>query len=212
MDLRGGPAWPGSIAAHANGSLIVVFGNHAHRLSPDLEVEASVELPVVAPYNGFVVLPDGTIVTRNSTASRPSHTVTAAERDPCELLALDPGTLTIVDRCTLPDASIARLSADGATVFVVGDSSLFSIPWVGGFRPAEGIRATYRTFEGQTCGWDAVIMGSTAWFLDDGKGSDACDGTLRGHEVSTVPLHLVRVDLGDRAMSRWPRSRACPGD
>ena len=196
VDLPGGPAWPGSIAAHANASLIVVFGNHAHRLSPDLEVEASVELPVVAPYNGFVVLPDGTIVTKNSAASRPGHPVAAAERDPCELLALNPGTLTIVDRCTLPEASIARLSADGDTVFVVGDSSFFSIPWVGEFRPAEGIRATYRTSEGQTYGWDAVIMGSTAWFLDDGEGSDAYDGTLRGHGVSTVPLHLVRVDLG----------------
>ena len=31
-DLPGGPTWPGGIAAHANGSLYVVFGNHAHRL------------------------------------------------------------------------------------------------------------------------------------------------------------------------------------
>jgi hypothetical protein len=35
-DLAGGPAWPGSMAAHANGSLYVVFGRHAHRLDPDL--------------------------------------------------------------------------------------------------------------------------------------------------------------------------------
>ncbi len=33
-DLAGGPTWPGSMAAHANGSLYVVFGNHAHRLGP----------------------------------------------------------------------------------------------------------------------------------------------------------------------------------
>ena len=32
-DLPGGPTWPGGIAAHANGSLYVVFGNHAHRLA-----------------------------------------------------------------------------------------------------------------------------------------------------------------------------------
>ena len=195
VDLPGGPAWPGSIAAHANGSLIVVFGNHAHRLSPDLVVEASSELPVVAPYNGFVVLPDGTVVTKNSAASRPGHHVPATDRAPCELVALDPDTLAIVDRCTLPEASIARLSADGDTVFVVGDSSFFSVPWDGGFRPTEGIRATYRTADGQTYGWDAVITGTTAWFLDDGEGSDAYDGTLHGHGVSTVPLHLVRVDL-----------------
>ena len=42
-DLPGGPTWPGGIAAHANGSLYVVFGNHAHRLGPDLAVLASRE-------------------------------------------------------------------------------------------------------------------------------------------------------------------------
>src|SRR5689334_3418137 len=31
-DLAGGPMWPGGMAAHANGSLHVVFGAHAHRL------------------------------------------------------------------------------------------------------------------------------------------------------------------------------------
>ena len=35
-ELPGGSAWPGGIAAHADGSLIVVFGNHAHRLSTNL--------------------------------------------------------------------------------------------------------------------------------------------------------------------------------
>ena len=44
-DLAGGPTWPGSIAAHANGSLYVVFGNHAHRLDPDLSVRAGATLP-----------------------------------------------------------------------------------------------------------------------------------------------------------------------
>ena len=34
QDLPGGPTWPGGLAAHANGSLYVVFGNHAHRLGP----------------------------------------------------------------------------------------------------------------------------------------------------------------------------------
>ena len=36
VDLAGGPTWPGGLAAHANGSLYVVHGNHAHRLAPDL--------------------------------------------------------------------------------------------------------------------------------------------------------------------------------
>src|ERR1700689_504604 len=45
VDLPGGPTWPGGLAAHANGSLHVVFGNHAHRLGSDLAVLASRELP-----------------------------------------------------------------------------------------------------------------------------------------------------------------------
>src|SRR5207244_2031708 len=32
-DLPSGPFWPGGLAAHANGSLHVVAGNHCHRLS-----------------------------------------------------------------------------------------------------------------------------------------------------------------------------------
>ncbi len=32
-DLPAGPFWPGGLAAHADGSLHVVFGNHCHRLS-----------------------------------------------------------------------------------------------------------------------------------------------------------------------------------
>ena len=63
--LAGGPMWPGGMAAHANGSLYVVFGNHAHRLSTDLAVLASVELPRVRPHNSFVILPTGHIATKD---------------------------------------------------------------------------------------------------------------------------------------------------
>ena len=44
-DLAGGPTWPGGLAAHANGSLYVVFGAHAHRLDADLNVLATQPLP-----------------------------------------------------------------------------------------------------------------------------------------------------------------------
>jgi hypothetical protein len=64
-DLAGGPTWPGGLAAHANGSLYVVFGNHTHRLGADLAVLASRTLPRVRPYNSFVLLPDGHLVTKD---------------------------------------------------------------------------------------------------------------------------------------------------
>jgi hypothetical protein len=166
-DLAGGPPWPGSLAAHANGSLYVVFGNHAHRLDPDLSVVATASLPRARPYNGFVILPDG---------------------------------LTVVDRCTLTEPSVARLSASGDEVFVVGDTSLLRVDFDGRrLVPDHHPPTRYRTLAGQTYGWDCVIALGAAWFLDDGEGSDAYTGTLYGHGRSEAPLHLVRVDLTDGA-------------
>ena len=126
-DLAGGPTWPGSIAVHADGSIVVVFGNHAHRLGPDLSVLATTTLPRQAPYNGFVILPDGHVVTKDFAGSRPGRPVAAGARRPSELLALAPDTLEIVDRCTLAEPSIARLSAAGNDVYVVGDTSLIRV-------------------------------------------------------------------------------------
>ena len=196
-ELPGGPVWPGGIGAHPDGSLHVVFGNHAHRLHAEtLEVEAVRRLPRDRPYNSFVVLPDGHLVTKDFGGSRPGLPVAAADREPCELVVLEPERLTIVDRLVLPEASIARLSADGDVVYVVGDTSLLRVRWDGGALSLDdGFVAPYRTMEGQTFGWDCVIAAGAAWFLDDGDGSERFAGTLRGRGLSTAPLHLVRVDL-----------------
>ncbi len=202
-ELAGGPAWPGSVAAHADGSLHVVFGNHAHRLGPDLSLLASRQLPRRLPYNGFVVLDDGTLVTKDFGGSRPGAPVAATERRPCQLVALEPEGLEVVGTCDLPEPSIARLSADGDTVYVVGDTSLLRVRWDrdAGFAPDDGFRSVYRTEDGQGYGWDCVLAAGAAWFLDDGDGSERYDGTLRGHGVATAPLHLVRVDLGTGAVA-----------
>ncbi len=194
-DLAGGPTWPGSLAAHANGSLYVVFGNHAHRLDAGLTVVASATLPRHRPYNGFVILPDGHLVTKDFAGSRPGTPVTAGEREACELVVLDPDTLEIVDRCLLSEPSVARLSAHGDEVFVVGDTSLLRVRWDGRLHPDEHAPVRYRTLAGQTYGWDCVIALGAAWFLDDGDGSEGYTGTLFGHGLSEAPLHLVRMDL-----------------
>ena len=195
-ELAGGPTWPGSLAAHANGSLYVVFGNHAHRLAPDLTVLASRQLPRHRPYNGFVVLADGTVVTKDFAGSRPGSPVAAGDRQACQLVALEPEGLEVVGTCDLPEPSIARLSADGDTVYVVGDTSLLRVRWDGGSLALdEDVTARYRVRDGQTYGWDCVLAAGAAWFLDDGDGSEGYTGTLRGHGLSTAPLQLVRVDL-----------------
>ena len=195
-ELPGGPVWPGGIAIAPDGAIHVVFGDHAHRLGADLVPTASVRLPRHRPYNSFVALPDGHLVTKDFGGSRPGATVPADEREPCELLVLDPVDLSIVARLGLPEASIARLSADGDDVYVVGDTHLFRVRWDGArLALDDDLTARYRTLDGQTYGWDCVLAAGAAWFLDDGEGSDGFDGTLRGHGVSTAPLHLVRVDL-----------------
>src|SRR4051794_2419944 len=97
-DLAGGPTWPGGVAAHANGSLYVVFGRHAHRLDAALTVVAWQPLPRAKPYNSFVILPDGHLVTKDFGGVLPGHDPAAHQDEAAELLVLDPETLEIVAR------------------------------------------------------------------------------------------------------------------
>ncbi len=199
-DLAGGPTWPGGVGVHANGSLYVAFGNHVHRLAPDTSVLASRVLPRERPYNSFVVLPDGHLVTKDFGGALPDGA--PAPGDPTEVLVLEPDGLEIVARLTLPEPSIARLSAAGSDVYVVGDSSLLRVGWDGARLTLDAdFHARYRTLEGQTYGWDTVIDAGAAWFLDNGEGSERYAGTFRGQGISPAPLHLVRVDLATGAVN-----------
>jgi hypothetical protein len=200
-ELPGGPTWPGGLAAHANGSVHVVFGNHAHRLTTDLGVLATRALPRVLPYNSFIVVPDGHLVTKDFGGVRPGVDPATHMAQPAELLALDPEALEIVARVSLPEPSIARLSADGDAIYVVGTSTLFRVHWDGRRLVLdESFAGRYRTIPGQTYGWDAVLALGAAWFLDNGDGAERYRGTLAGQGVSSAPLHLVRVDLATGAV------------
>lgn len=195
-ELPAGPVWPGGIGVHDDGSLHVVFGNHAHRLDRELRVVATRTLPRHRPYNSFVPLADGHLVTKDFGGALPGGQRTTDDTG-CELVVLDPLDLDVVARLLLPERSIARLSADGDTVYVVGDTSLLRARWTGSsLEPDERFRPRYRTLEGQTYGWDCVLAAGAAWFLDDGEGTEGYAGSFRGRGVSTAPLHLVRVDLG----------------
>jgi hypothetical protein len=195
-ELPAGPVWPGGLGATDDGGAIVVFGDHAHRLDAELRPIASQRLPRERPYNSFVVLADGHLATKDFAGSTPSRAVPAGDREPSELVVLDPVSLEVVDRLVLPEPSIARLSADGNDVYVVGDTSLLVVAWDGQRLALEADRTIrYRSQDGQGYGWDCVLAGGCAWFLDDGEGTEAYAGTLRGKGVATAPLHLVRCDL-----------------
>lgn len=196
-DLPGGPTWPGGLACHADGSLHVVFGRHAHRLrASDLAVEATQELPRNRPYNSFVTLPDGHLVSKDLGGELPAGVTDADPIRPAELVVLDPADLEVVSRQELPEPSVARLSALGDDVYAVGDTTLWRLRWDGRDLALDaGFRPRYRDLDGQAFGWDAVLVGGAAWFLDDGAGTERYAGSLRGIGPSTAPLHLVRVDL-----------------
>jgi hypothetical protein len=194
-DLPGGKTWPGGVAAHANGAIYVAFGRHVHRLGADLQTVVTRTLPRDRPYNSFVILPDGHLALKDFGGTLPMG-IEQTDDDSCELLVLEPEQLTTVASVTLPERSIARVSADGDDIYVVGTHQLWRVRWDGGALTLDAdFRPRYRTIDGQTHGWDAVLADGAAWFLDNGDGTEGFAGTFAGRGVSPAPLHLVRIDL-----------------
>jgi len=188
-DLAAGPFWPGGLAAHADGSLHVVMGTHCHRLSPDLELQASTQLPGERPYNSFVTLPDGTLAMKDFDRSGAL---------PARLVLLDPDTLERrAADLLLPEAVIARLSAGGDDIYVVGARSAMRVRWDGTAAVLDdGWRCEYLQ-PGGSYGWDPVVAGGQLWFMDNGAHDFVT--TMRGAGVAPGPVHLVRVSLSDAA-------------
>jgi hypothetical protein len=186
--LPGGPFWPGGVAAHADGALYVVHGRHCHRLSADLEVLAARELPQPRPYNSFVVLSDGTLVMKE---------IDRELRAPAHLTVLDPSTLE--PRCpelALEEPAIARLSADGDDVYIVGTTTVWRYRWDGERleRDPEW-QVRYHGGPRHSYGWDPVIAGGQLWFMDNGHHDYAT--TMRGAGLAAGPVRLLRASLTD---------------
>lgn len=188
--LAGGPMWPGGLAVHRNGSLLVVYGRHAHRLNRHCEPQASQRLPIDEPYNSFVLLACGLLVAKNLSRSTPAR-----------LSVLDPETLQPVGEDTVcPEPSVARLSAVGNTVYVVGVRSLFRLHWDAAaqrLRLDEGWRHDYIGPTNHSHGWDVVIAGRHAWFMDNGQ--HRYRHRMLGAGVARSANRLIRVALDDAA-------------
>ncbi len=182
--LAAGPFWPGGIVAHGNGSLYVVYGRFCHRLSAELELLGSVELPRPRAYNSLVVLGDGTLAMKDIDRSLGA---------PAHLTLLDPETLGIRSELQLREPAIARLSADGDRLFVVGTRTVFGLHWNGS--QLERVFEVPYARPGQSYGWDPVIEGEQLWFLDNGEHDYST--TMLGAGVSKGPVHLIRISLSD---------------
>ena len=188
--LPGGPMWPGGMAIHRNGDIYVVYGRYAHRLDRACGLKASFALPLNLAYNSFVILDNGRIVTKNLSDTI-AATLTVLDAD-----SLRPACADIV----CPEPSIARLSAVGNTVYVVGVRRIFRYHWdeaAQTLRRDAGWSWDYVGNTHQSYGWDAVIDGHNAWFMDNGLHRYRI--TMRGAGVRQTPNRLLRVSLADAA-------------
>ncbi len=176
----------------------MTYGRYCHRLDPvTLEPLASLELPRNRPYNSLVVLPSGHLVMKDIAGGEGIHRLADGVTG-SELVVLEPGSLHLVASLELPEGSIARLSALGSDVYVVGDGHVHRVRFdadAGSLTLDEAWRPHYRLVDGQTYGWDIVLSGGYGWFLDNGEGSEEFGGCYHGKTKSSAPLHLVRVPL-----------------
>lgn len=159
--LPGGPMWPGGMAVHSNGRLIVVYGRYAHALTRQCELIASHLLPEKEPYNSFVVLDNGYIVCKNLSRTRKAR-----------ISVLDPTSLQAVcEPIVAPEPSIARLSSQGNTVYLAGLQHVYRFDWsekAQSLSLDEHWQPDYLQGSGNTNGWDIVLSDDTAWLMDNG--------------------------------------------
>ena len=186
--LKGGPMWPGGMAIHRNGDIYVVYGRYAHRLNRACEPLASGQLPINLPYNSLVILDNGLLVTKNLSDSVQAH-----------ISVLDPDTLEpVCADIECPEPSIARLSSSGNTLYVVGVRTIMRYQWddvTQSLRRDPDWYCDYIGDTSQTYGWDVVLEGGHAWFMDNGKHRYLT--SMIGAGVNPTANRLIRVALDD---------------
>lgn len=191
-DLECGRYWPGGIAAHANGDLYAVLGRWAYRLDPGLTVKARRELPVDRPYNSFVLLDGGELVTKDCDAP--------AGLAPSTVEVLDPETLeSLAPSLPLPEPSIARLASDGETVIAVGTTRVFRILFdrdAGSLAVDREWQPSYGPSPGRSFGWDPVLAPRHVFWMDQGKNHVDRSMLTSGDLPDPVRLWWSRLDDG----------------
>ncbi len=191
--LPGGPWWPGGFSIHRNGDIYVTFGRYTHRLTPDLNIVASFRHPFDLPYNSHVVLDNGYLVAKP-----------ISDTGQTSLSVLDEHLNHTADFVPLPEPSIARISARGNCVYVVGVRSVFRFNFDTQQQTLvrdESWSYDYisnpnsNTVLPQSYGWDAVISENNAWFIDNGK--HTMEFSMRGNGVNPTPNRVHRVNLNN---------------
>ena len=201
--LSGGPMWPGGMAVLSNSHVLVVYGRHAHLLNRQCELMTSKQLPLNEPYNSFVVLANGLVVTKN-----------ISDKTPARLSVFHPDTLeSLSSDIDCDEPSIARLSALGNTVYVAGITSVVRYHW-------DELQAClvkdvtwschYLRDAKQSYAWDMVLTAHDAWFMDNGAHNYWV--SMLGAGKNKAPNRLHCVSLTDsRVHQHWEVSGAQGG-
>lgn len=184
--LKAGGFWPGGFAVHRNGDLYVTYGSYCHRLSPDCQLIGSYRLPQSEAYNSLVILDNGYLVMKQ-----------ISDTNNAVLSILDPEKLEpVCEPIEALEPSISRLSAKGNTIYVTGTRSIFRYHWNDQSGKAElDTQWLFDYIQGsqQSYGWDPVISGNDAWFMDNGRHSYRVSMINAG--VNPTPLNAIRVSL-----------------
>jgi hypothetical protein len=145
-------------------------------------------LPSAEPYNSLVILDNGYLAMKQ-----------LSETNRAVLSILEPDTLKPVCEPVITlEPSISRLSSKGNTVYVTGTKSIFRYHWndKSGQAELDGDWVfDYLRGSQQSYGWDPVISGSNAWFMDNGKHRFLVSMINAG--VHPTPLNAIRVSLED---------------
>ncbi len=186
--LKAGGMWPGGFAVHKNGDLYVTYGSYCHRLDPQCRPRCSYRLPASEPYNSLEILDNGYLVLKQLSDTRKGV-----------LTILDPDTLRpVCESVEAPEPSVSRLSAKGNTIYVTGTRSIFRYHWnheSGKAELDEEWGFDYIRGSQQSYGWDPVISGNNAWFMDNGKHNYHVSMINAGATPS--PVNVIRVSLAD---------------
>jgi hypothetical protein len=143
-----GWSYPGVLAVHGNGFLYAVYGNVLVKLDPRSGAAlARRELPedprlTGAAYNGFVILPDGRLVTKRiergpcPSAQAPlgepatlgaigGLTCAAANALPTPIVVVDPRRLRVISKVTPPEPVTGRVTYSRGYLYAAGKDTLF---------------------------------------------------------------------------------------